>query len=119
MGFRRVVDETYDYDHVQHRNEVLLPPGETLERLRDWLPRKGQISLGYFVTEHYSASIAAAWKVVERFERLGYTVAMHTTAEGWVCSFRGATLADSAQAPTLPLAICLSALKSSGYEVAP
>lgn len=64
----------------------------------------------------YSTDIAAAWAVVERFTRLNYDVALHTTREGWTCAFRGALLADAAQAPTAAHAICLAALKAVGWE---
>jgi len=63
---------------------------------------------------HYSTDIAAAWQVVEHFERLTYTTALHSIIDGWVCSFRGVRYADAAQAPTAPHAICLAALKAIG-----
>ena len=68
----------------------------------------------------YSTDIAAAWGVVEWFTRRSYTVALHTThSDGWVCSIRGALLADTAQAPTAPLAICRAALAAVGVRDAP
>lgn len=76
MGFVRVTDDTSDYNHVRHGNEVLLPPGATLHSLREWLPRKGQIPFGYFVTQRYSTDIAAAWRVVERLRDQGYRFAL-------------------------------------------
>lgn len=79
-----------------------MPPGQEEPDVDDYLPG-------------YSTRIDAAWQVVERFERLGYDVAMHTTNGGeWVCVFRGALLADATMAPTAPHAICLAALKSAG-----
>jgi hypothetical protein len=86
MGFVRVTDDTSDYNHVRHGNEVLLPPGATLHSLREWLPRKGQIPFGYFVTQRYSTDIAAARLVEDEIERRGlsseYTGALAVRIRG-------------------------------------
>ena len=118
MGWHREVDATYDYDHVQHGNEVLLPPGETLYSLREMLPRKGIIPFAYFVSERYSTEVAAAWRVVQRMRLLGY----RATVQTWVNSADVIVLfykPEDTYNPdrhvgvtddTAPLAICRAAL---------
>lgn len=110
MGFVRVADDTSDYHGVRHGTEVLLPPGETLHSLREWLPRSGPIAFGYFVTQRYSTDIAAAWQVVERMRNPDFRL----NKDGdWGCSF-GGELRFVGLAPTAPLAICRAALKAVG-----
>ena len=68
-GYRRTVDDTYDYEHVQHMNEILLPPGQTLDSLRNFLPPSGKISFGFFVTQKYSERIEDAWPLFQILQR--------------------------------------------------
>ena len=113
MGFVRVTDDTSDYNHVRHGNEVLLPPGATLHSLQEWLPRKGQIPFGYFVTQRYSTDIAAAWRVWSLPQHKGWLLEQggdcQTVYEGWRDMEDGIWLAS---ADTAPLAICRAALKA-------
>ncbi len=122
MGFHREIDETHDYDHVQHRNEVLLPPGETLEHLRELLPRKGQIPFAYFVTERYSTDIAAAWKVVEKMRELDWRMLLENwvaVTDAYAAFFRPQDRYNyekhiGVTDDTAPLAICRAALAALG-----
>lgn len=69
MGYRRATDDTRDYAGTRHGGEVLVPPGETLASLREWLPRRGDIPFGYFVTEEYTRSPTAARAVEDAIAR--------------------------------------------------
>ena len=117
MGFRREVDDTSDYNGVRHGNEVLIPPGETLDSLRDMLPRKGEIPFGYFVTARYSTDIAAAWQVVERITQPPLTAEEAERAANTRFGFWW----DEANlwaysAPEAALLICRAALKAAGVS---
>lgn len=119
MGFRREVDDTFDYNGVRHGNEVLVPQGETLDSLRDMLPRKGEIPFGYFVTARYSADIAAAWLAVESLNerRIGVYRLWQVMRNVWVCELMvdGGNIVK-AHASAAPLAICRAALKAVGVS---
>ncbi len=71
MGYRRVTDDTADYAGTRHGGEVLLPPGETFASMQEWLPRRGVIPFGYFVTERYTVSPREARAVEDEIARRG------------------------------------------------
>lgn len=71
MGYHRVTDDTTDYAGTRHANEILVPPGQTLQSLQEWLPRRGRIAFGYFVTEQYTLSPTAARAVEDAIGRRG------------------------------------------------
>jgi hypothetical protein len=78
------------------------------------------------IIPHYSTDIAAAWQVVERMRDQGwtshYTDLSLDSREPWHSwHFTGTTPPNgptlSAQASTVPHAICLAALRAVGVEV--
>lgn len=69
MGYRRVTDDTADAAGTRHANEILVPPGQSLQSLQEWLPRRGQIAFGYFVTERYTERHDAARAIEDAIAR--------------------------------------------------
>lgn len=69
MGYQRVIDDTADYAGTRHGNAILLPPGETLRSVQEWLPRRGAIPFAYFVAEQYTQSHTAARAVEQAVMR--------------------------------------------------
>ena len=61
----------------------------------------------------YSASISAAWEVVEKLKAEGMTVDIQSRTPGWtVVVDELHDLGVEVRAPTAPLAICFAALKA-------
>lgn len=64
---------------------------------------------------HFTASIAAAWLVVERLKEFDPSVEYSTEHKFWTACFE--PLGHSIPADTAPMAICKAALKALGIEV--
>lgn len=113
MGFHREVAPP-DYDKLHGGNEVLVPPGETLATLEQILPRKGPISLGFFVRSRFSTDRSAALEVVDRLTAAGFIVDLHINADLVVASLIGRNAPHDhfamETASTLPLALCRASL---------
>lgn len=117
-----------------------LKPGRELDALisekvmgnKDW-PGRGQCSCGGYCVKHgrfpqYSASIAAAWEVVEHLQRWKFTLTWeYDFGGGGVEPFPYATAIFDpvftemrpglfVKAETAPHAICLAALKAVGND---
>ncbi len=125
MGFHRVVDDTKDADGVRYGNDVLLPPGETLESLEFFLPRKGPMALTYFVHARYSTNAAAALLVIANMRKRGFgfsctDLTLDSGQEWWSCHFDDITppgnTSYSAQGKSFPEAVCLAARKAVAGE---
>lgn len=82
---------------------------------------------GYDGLPRYSADIAAAWFVVEKFRRgcngmvaacVDLQVSDYPDVRDCFCKIYGPSTPESiASATEMPLAICLAALKAVGYNV--
>ena len=84
MGFSRVQDLTYDYEHKQHGNDVLVPPGVRWDDMPK--PARGPISLTYWVPA-FSTEIDRAFDVVDAMVKRGVGISCsvvglpHATAD--------------------------------------
>jgi len=74
--------------------------------------RSGKIvfAVSHIAVPHYSTDIAAAWEIVEHFRCGGMTCILETSRiyPGDRAAF---SVLDSLEAETMPLAICMAALK--------
>lgn len=90
--------------------------------------------LGHDVAPYYSTNIAAAWEVVEKLYADGYWAELQTpwnepggeANQGHSCGFTpflttgwNGVPDHWTPAPTMPLAICLAALKAKGIDIDP
>lgn len=66
---------------------------------------------GYCAFPSFSTDIAAAWNVVERLKDRYFLLQYY--GDGWDCQIGGTSRTGN----TVPLAICLAALKAVGVEV--
>lgn len=72
----------------------------------------------------FTVDIAAAWEVVEKLRSKGCTMDLFDTPDhGWQAAFDTDPCGDHEETvcggfgPTVPIAICLGALKAAGIEV--
>lgn len=71
---------------------------------------------GYSICPHYTISIADAWTIVEKLVDHDPVICQWYYEDDtweWSCSFED----DSAKASTVPLAICLAALKAVDIDI--
>lgn len=94
---------------------------------QDYLPAITNHPLGFAMPEgysplpRYSTNIAAAWKVVEKFEAKHWEISISTDEIGYLVYLTrrnddGGSTTFKGEADTAPLAICLAALNAKGVS---
>lgn len=101
-------------------NDVLVPPGQTIERMPFTLPPKGPVGLPYFARLYSTKCEEALYLLEQHFAPPKHFTRLVLTETGnWRCDIElrgGDGPVISAAAETVPLAICLAALEAKGMS---
>lgn len=79
FGWRRIKGPKFDYDGPCESGDVLIPPTIVNDdEAFQMMPPRGSIPFYYFVNRKWSTDISAAWEVVEKMKRNGWSVSITT-----------------------------------------
>lgn len=113
-----IAEKVMGWTNVAERRNTFTRPGALIPS--DWRGWSGDTPNGEReqLIPPYSTDIAAAWQVVERFSAKWIDIVYRPDAGWWVTiDGRGHGNAGGAIEKTLPLAICLAALKALGITI--